>query len=120
MPFRKFLSRWKTLATRKCIRAVLFVFLPEKTRDKVLLGACTGWVRHMGPFEESRKYAFSLDAKLTKGEVEVLLLNRQKQPLFRLRKQSPSQTIELDGQNCRYYLRWEFRHASGQCELRWQ
>lgn len=120
MPFRKFLSRWKTLATRKCIRAVLFVFLPEKTRDKVLLGACTGWVRHMGPFEESRKYAFSLDAKLTKGEVEVLLLNRQKQPLFRLRKQSPSQTIELDGQNCRYYLRWEIRHASGQCELRWQ
>ena len=97
-----------------------FVFLPGKNRDKAMLGACTGWVRHMGRFDESRRYTFALDAKLTKGEVEVLLLDQQKQPLLKLSKQSPFQTIELDGKNCRYYLRWEFKHASGQCELCWR
>lgn len=106
------------IAVTKCITAVLFVFQPGKSRDQVLLDACTGWVRHMGRFYESRAYTFVLDTNLSKGNVEVSLLDKRKQPLLRLTGQSPAQVISLDGKS-RYYIRWEFQHASGQCELRW-
>ena len=66
-----------------------------------------------------RAIAFALDAQLTKGNVEVLLLDKKKHTLLKLNRQFPSQTIDLDGENNRYYLRWEFKSASGKCELRW-
>jgi len=72
----------------------------------------------MGRFYESRTYTFVLDAQLSKGDVELLLLDKKKQPLLKLNRQFPSQTIDLDEKN-RYYLRWEFKNASGKCELRW-
>ena len=90
-----------------------------KNVDKARLDACTGWVRHMGRFYESRTYAFVFDAHLTKGDVEVLLLDKKKQTLLKLNRHFPSQTIDLDGRKSRYYLRWEFKSASGKCELRW-
>ena len=73
----------------------------------------------MGRFYENRTYSFALDAQLTKGNVEVLLLDKKKHTLLKLNRQFPSQTIDLDGGNNRYYLRWEFKSASGKCELRW-
>ncbi len=106
------------IATTKSISAVLFMFWPGKNKDRVTLNACTGWVKHMGRFYESRTYTFVLDAQLTKGDVELLLLDKNKQPLWKLNRQSSSQTIDLDAKN-RYYLRWEFKNASGKCELRW-
>ena len=83
------------------------------------LDACTGWVRHMGRFYENRIYAFALDAQLTKGQVEVLLLDQNKQPLLQLSSQNPTQSIHLDGETSRYYLQWKFHSASGKCELHW-
>ena len=105
-------------ATTKSIRAILFMFYPGKNGDRATLNTCTGWVRHMGRFYESRTYAFVLDAQLSEGDVNVLLLDKKKQPLLKLSKQFPSQAIDLDGKS-RYYLRWEFKSASGKCELRW-
>lgn len=106
------------IATIKRIRAVLFVFQPGKNGDRTALESCTGWVRHMGRFYESKTYELVLDAQLSKGDVEVLLLDKKKQPLLKLSKEFPSQAINLD-RNSRYYLRWEFKNASGKCELRW-
>ena len=77
MRFKGFPYYWGAIATTKCIKAILFVFLPRKTGDKVKLDACTGWVRHMGRFYENRTYTFALDARLTKGEAEVLLLDQK-------------------------------------------
>ena len=110
---------WGAIASTKCIVAILFVFLPGKNRDTAKMDACTGWVRHMGRFYENRTYSFVLDAQLTKGDVEVLLLDKKKQALLKLNRQFPSQAIDLDGRKSRYYLRWEFKSASGKCELRW-
>lgn len=73
----------------------------------------------MGRFYENRIYTFALDARLTKGEAEVLLLDQEKQPLLNLSRQPPSQSIYLEGETSRYYLQWKFQHASGTCELRW-
>lgn len=119
MVFKGLPYYWGAIATIKCIRAILFVFLPGKNGDKATLDACTGWVRHMGRFYESRTYTFALDAQLTKGDVEVMLLDKEKQTLLKLTRQFPSQTIDLDGEKSRYYLHWEFKSASGKCDLRW-
>lgn len=106
------------LMVTKSIAAVLFVFRPGKAGDSASLDSCSGWVRHMGRFRESGMYAFQLDCRLSKGSVEVVLLDRQKRELLRLSQGSPAGEIELSG-NGRYFLRWEFHHATGNCELRW-
>lgn len=102
----------------KSIRAILFYFAPGKDADRARVDSCTGWVRHAGRFRESRRYEFRLDAQLSKGNAEVVLLDQNKQPLLKLDRFSPARSVDLDG-NSRYYLRWEFSDASGQCELHW-
>ena len=119
MKFRGLPYYWGAIATTKCIKAILFAFLPGKDGDKANLNACTGWVRHMGRFHENRTYTFALVVRLTKGEAEVLLLDQKKQPLLKLSQQNPSQSIQLEAETSRYYLQWEFHSASGKCELSW-
>ena len=102
----------------RCIAAILFVFWPGRSADKATLDSCTGWARHVGRFRESRTYEFAFDAQLSKGGVEVFLLDQKKQPLLKLNQKFPNGKITLDG-NSRYYLRWEFQSATGKCELHW-
>ena len=99
-------------------RAILFGFWQGKDADKATLDSCTGWVRHVGRFRESRTYEFTLDCQISKGDVEVFLLDRKKQQLLKLNRQFPTGRAELDGKS-RYYLRWEFKKATGKCELHW-
>lgn len=108
---------FRSVAISKSIAAVLFVFRPGKDADRVSLNSCSGWAKHMGRFHESRTYEFSLDTHLSKGSVEVILLNA-KQQLMRLNQQSPTGKVDLDPENT-YYLRWEFKDATGKCELHW-
>lgn len=105
------------LAVTKCIAAVLFAFRPGRDADRAELNSCTGWVRHMGRFHQGRTYEFSFEARLSKGEAEVSLLGRDKRPLLKLNRQSPTGTIKLEE---RCYLRWDFQNATGQCELSWR
>ncbi len=107
------------IAVSKSIRALLFSFHPGKNTDKVTLGSCTGWVRHIGRFPENRTYKFTLDTQLSKGDAEVLLLDKNKQPLLKLNQEFPIDQIALTP-NSRYYLRWNFKNATGSCQLRWQ
>lgn len=106
------------LTATKNIRALLFVFRPGKASDCFTLDACTGWVRHRVRFREGRTCAFTLDARLTRGDVECLLLDRDKRPLLKLTPQSPAGEARLEAG--RYFLRWAFQKASGTCALRWQ
>ena len=98
--------------------AIIIVFRHGKNADKATLDACTGWIKHVGRFHESKTYEFFLDAQLSKGNVEVILLDRKKQQLMKLNPQFPACKIELHARN-RYYLRWEFKGVTGNCELRW-
>ncbi|MBD5148027.1 MAG: hypothetical protein HDT19_04485 [Oscillibacter sp.] len=106
-------------AITRSIVAVLFVFRPGRDGDRVSLNACTGWVRHAGRFARGRTYTFTLDTALSQGGAEVLLLNGKKHPLLQLNRECPSGRARLDEKG-RYCLRWEFQHATGKCELRWQ
>lgn len=100
------------------IMAWVFVFRPGRDGDRATLKSCTGWVRHVGRFYESGTYRFVFDAQLSKGDAEVLLLDRQKREILRLSCQSPAGRAELEGKE-RYFLHWEFRRTTGSCELRW-
>lgn len=109
---------FRSIAVSKSITATLFVFRPSRDTDRVTLNSCTGWVKHMGRFSESRTYKFTLGTQLSKGDVEVILLSAKKEYLMKLNQQSPTGKIDLDAKN-RYSLRWEFKNATGKCELRW-
>lgn len=100
------------------IAAVVLVFLPGKNSDKVKIVSCNGRIRHVGRFHESRIYQFSLDTQLSKGEAEVLLLDQKKRELLRLNRHSAIGITELD-RGSRYYLHWEFKGATGKCDLHW-
>lgn len=103
----------------KCIAAVLFAFRPGRNADRLTLNACTGWVRHIGYFPESGTYVFSLEAQLSKGTAEVVLLDRERRALVRFGPQCPAGSVELDAKR-RYSLRWDLKGATGKCELRWR
>ena len=109
---------FRSIAVSKSITAIIFAFRPGRDTDRVTLNSCTGWVKHMGRFSESRTYEFTLDTQLSKGDVEVILLGAKKELLMKLNQQSPKGKIDLNAKN-RYYLRWEFKSATGKCELRW-
>lgn len=101
------------------IRAVLFVFRHGMAMDSATLDSCTGRVRHTGRFRENKVYEFRFDAQLSKGDAEVFLLDRDRRELLQLSQRFPTGRIKLEGKN-KYYLRWDFKNATGRCELRWQ
>lgn len=107
------------IVVTKSIAAVLFLFRPGTGKDSATLDCCSGWVQHVGRFRESRLYEFILDAQLSKGDVEVILLNGEKKQLVKLDQKCPIQRIDLT-KNGKYYLRWNFRSTTGNCELHWQ
>ena len=109
----------KGLVVIKCIAAILFVFRPGREADRVKLDSCTGWVRHVGRFRKDRTYEFSFEARLSQGDAEVSLLDRDKRPVLTLSRRSPKGRITLAGSG-RYYLRWDFQSTTGPCELRWR
>lgn len=107
------------IAVSKNIRAVLFMSRPGKSADKVDLDSCTGWVQRVGRFHESSTYELILNTQLSKGKAEFSLLDRKKRPLLKLNRRCPSSRVELYADS-RYYLRWQFINATGECELRWK
>lgn len=102
----------------RCTVALRFVFRAKKDRDTVVVSSCSGWLRHMGRFHESRIYHFALDTKLTWGYAEVQLLDQKKKLLCTLNARHPNHSIFLHRQK-RYYLKWTFQRVSGQCVLTW-
>lgn len=101
----------------KKVKAALYIFRPGKNADNMAVDSCTGWVKCKGRFHESREYEFTFGGQLSSGDVDVILMDREKQ-LLKLNLQSPIGKVELDRKS-RYYLRWEFRNATGKCELHW-
>ena len=105
--------------TSKRIAAALFVFQHSGNGESVTVDSCSGSLRHTVRFQESRAYQFNFHGDLSRGDAEIVLSDGKKQPLLRLNRCSPTGTAKL-AKNNKYFLRWEFRKATGRCELSWE
>ena len=78
--------------------------------------ACTGTVRRILRFSESKTLRVVFSPVLTKGSVTMELLNSQKQPLLQLDETHPTGSIAVEkGQ--RYHLVFHFQSATGEYSL---
>ena len=105
--------------TSKRIAADLFVFRRSENGESATVDSCSGSLRHTVRFPESRSYQFHFHGGLSKGDAEIVLSDAKKQPLLRLNRCAPTGVVKLDKNN-KYFLRWEFRKATGRCELSWE
>lgn len=106
-------------AVTKCLAALVFVFRRSKSGDNVRIRSCTGWAKHTLRLREGKMYEFHLDAQCLKGETAVLVLDSKNQELLRLSQYLPSGSV-MPGGSANRYLRWEFKHASGEFALSWR
>lgn len=86
---------------------------------KASFKSCSGYMKRVIRFRESKSYRFVLNAELEKGELEVKILNSSKEPVMILNGTHPSAMVEMD-KNRRYYLIFSFKSASGNYEFRWE
>ena len=109
----------KGFLTSKRIAAALFIFRRSENGESATVDSCSDSLRHTVRFPESRSYQFHFHGGLSKGDVEIVLSDAKKQPLLRLNRCAPTGVVKLDKNN-KYFLRWEFRKATGRCELSWE
>lgn len=81
--------------------------------------SCSGKMKRVIKFKESKTYRFILTSELEKGEMDVMVLDSLKQPVMTLNYMQPSGVIEVDKKK-RYYLVFSFKEASGKYELKWE
>ena len=100
-------------------RAVLFVgSLREKNKCKFTFSSCSGYVKKVIKFKESRGYTFNLDCDVSKGNIHVIVKNKNKETLLDLTPTIKTGLLTVD-EKCRYYLVFKFEKADGELKLQW-
>ncbi len=104
----------------KAIRALIFRGSVRrwKTRPAARVVACTGSVRKILKFKESRTYQFVFTAEISKGSITAEIQNRHKETILKLDETSPRGVIAVQSGE-RYYLVVRFKQATGRFELTW-
>ena len=101
-------------------RAVTFI---GSIRGRGKCGAsfhsCSGYMKRIMRFKESRVYYFELDVNLVNGELEVEILDREKKPVVHLDGNTPQAELEVDREE-QYTLMFRFKSATGDFKLRWE
>lgn len=100
-------------------RAVLFVGSARGDhRCKINFISCSGSVKKVIKFNESRSYIFHFKNIITRGTVSVELLNKNKEVKLKLNPSIPTGVLIVDRKE-RYYLVLRFDKADGEYELTW-
>ena len=95
-------------------RAVSFIGSDRGRRASFT--ACTGTIRRIVRFSQSKNLRMVFSPVLTKGRVAVELLDSRKQSLLRLDEARPTGSIFVEkGQ--RYHLVFHFQSATGEYSL---
>ena len=93
-------------------------FIGSQRGKKASFTACNGWMKRVVRFKESRKYVFDLDLQLSKGEMQVELLDG-KDVIIHLDADKPTEYAEITAGK-RYYLVFRFAKATGKYELKYE
>jgi len=94
-------------------------FIGSQRGKKASFTACNGYIRRVFKVKESRKYVFDLDLQLSKGEMQVILLDEGKNEIAWLDESRRTASPELTAGK-RYYLVFRFTKASGRYELKYE
>lgn len=96
-------------------RAIMFI--GSKRGKEARFTSCSGYIRRIVRFTESRQYEFTFEAELFKGNVSVELLDSSKKRVMFL-KENRQGTVSVE-EGKRYYLMIRFESASGSYQLDW-
>ncbi len=94
-------------------------FIGSQRGKKASFTHCNGYIRRVFKVKESRKYVFDLDLQLSKGEMQVTLLDEGKNEIAWLDESRRTASLELTAGK-RYYLVFRFANASGRYELKYE
>ena len=101
-------------------RALMFVGSLRGTNScKATFTSCTGYVKRVVKFKESRMYCFALHTELSAGEMAVELLDAGKQKVMELSDDKQTDSVDINSKT-RYYLIFRFKSATGSCEFEWE
>jgi len=99
--------------------AMLFVFkVRRKNRCKIYFKSCSGYIKRVIKISESRRFLFTFDGDITKGNVTAEVQDAGKKTLLKLDISNPESAVDLD-KNKRYYLVVNFENADGEFDLVW-
>lgn len=80
--------------------------------------ACSGTIRRVLRFRESRSYSFRLSGHLQQGDVTVQILDARRCPVLSLTADRPDGILSIQ-KGARYFLLIRFQSASGDYQLEW-
>lgn len=95
-----------------------FMFLGSKRGKKAMFSSCTGYIKRVVKFKESKIYHVDFNVELEKGEVTLELLDKKKQLIVSLNGNESSK-IEVESGE-RYYMILRFKSATGSYEVSWE
>lgn len=95
-----------------------FMFLGSERGKKAMFSSCTGYVKRVVKFKESKVYNIDFKLELEKGEVALELLDEKKQIILSLNVNDTSE-IEVESRK-RYYMILRFKSATGNYEVTWE
>lgn len=94
------------------------MFIGTQRGKEARFTVCTGYIRRVIKFEESRDYEFVFDTELSKGSVSVELLDSSKKRVMFL-KENRCGAVSVEACK-RYYLMIRFESATGNYNLDWR
>lgn len=80
---------------------------------------CSGELKRMVRFRQSKEYKFYLNANITVGMVAIEILDKEKQVVLRLTPEQPEARMMADCTQ-KYYTVYKFENASGAYEMTWE
>ena len=94
------------------------LFLGKERGKYARFASCSGYMKRVIRFKESREYEFSFETELEKGEVCVELWNGNQEKVLVLSNQG-KQVISVDNKK-RYFLILRFVSATGSYHVDWK
>ena len=95
-----------------------FVYVGSNKGKSARFSSCNGYIKRVIKFKESKTYHFEFHPEMEKGEVSIELLDHNKSKVLHLTHESNLADIPIY-ENCRYYLVYRFKSATGKFDLDW-
>lgn len=104
----------------RVVRALLFIGSTgiRQNQCRARFSGCTGFIQYVLTFRKAEIILFSFDCAITKGSVQVFVLDKTKQPVLKLTPDAPTGQLRVVPHQ-RYYIKIVFDRADGSYHLIW-